>query len=393
MHLKDETIRALADGQLDATATLADHLNSCAECRSRLAAVQARTARVNARLAALDPRPAEAPRVQVAFAELGKRTTSTRMQKEPTEMLKNMFSPRYRPAWIALCTIVLLAVAFSFPDVQAFAGDLLARFRVQRVAVVEVTNNRLTELGGNTALAKQIGQLVSDSVTVSKEPGKPKTVASAAEASKLAGFTVRLAGSRSDTPALTVQDGAAFEFVVNRARAQTLLNEIGGNFSLPASIDRANVKVNIPAGVSAAYGECPPAGQEEASAQRGSPGRRYANCIMLVEIPSPTVDTPPEMDVRQLAELGLQISGMAPDQARAFSQKVDWTSTLVIPVPRNGASYKELAVDGATGYLIQRPADDAPQYVIVWVKNGIIYAVGGLGSDTSAALAIANSLK
>jgi hypothetical protein len=28
----------------------------------------------------------------------------------------------------------------------------------------------------------------------------------------------------------------------------------------------------------------------------------------------------------------------------------------------------------------------------MWVKDDIIYAIGGLGSDTSAALAMANSL-
>ncbi len=50
-------------------------------------------------------------------------------------------------------------------------------------------------------------------------------------------------------------------------------------------------------------------------------------------------------------------------------------------------------MDGVSGYLIQRPLDDAPDYAIIWVKQGIIYAVGGIGSDTSAALAMANSLK
>jgi hypothetical protein len=29
----------------------------------------------------------------------------------------------------------------------------------------------------------------------------------------------------------------------------------------------------------------------------------------------------------------------------------------------------------------------------MWVKDGIIYAIGGLGSDTSAALEMANSLQ
>ena len=394
MHLNDETLRAFLDQQLADTerAARAAHLNSCAECQARLNTIQARRARVNAHLVRLDPSPADAPRAaQIALAQLTARRMSS-FGKEKNSMVKTIFAQRFRPLWMGLSVIALFTVAFSFPSVRAFASDLLARFRVQKVTVVQVDNTRLNELTSSTALGKQIGQLVSDSIKVTKEPGKPQIVANAAEASKRAGFNVRTAGSRSDAPTITVQDGAAFEFVVNRARAQTLLNEAGAsNITLPPSIDGANIKVNIPTGVSIAYGDCPkPNAEENAS---GSPGRRFVNCVMLVQMPSPTVDTPADLDVAQLAELGLQFSGMKPDQARAFSQKVDWTSTLVIPNPRNGASYKEVNVDGVTGYVIQRPADDAPQYVIVWVKNGIIYAVAGLGSNTTGALEIANSLR
>jgi hypothetical protein len=118
-----------------------------------------------------------------------------------------------------------------------------------------------------------------------------------------------------------------------------------------------------------------------------------ANCILLAEIPSPSVNAPSDLDVEQLAEIGLQFTGMTPAQAHDFSQTVDWTSTLVIPIPRNGSTYKQVAVDGVTGYLIQRPADDAPQYALVWLKNGIIYAIGGEGSDTAGALAMGNALQ
>ncbi len=122
-------------------------------------------------------------------------------------------------------------------------------------------------------------------------------------------------------------------------------------------------------------------------------GRRLANCIMLMQIPSPTVDAPSNLDIKQLAEMGLEFTGMSPDQARTFSQTVDWTSTLVIPIPKNGSSYKQVPVDGVTGYMIQRPIDDAPQYALVWVKNGIVYAIGGMGNNSDAAIQMANSMK
>ena len=83
---------------------------------------------------------------------------------------------------------------------------------------------------------------------------------------------------------------------------------------------------------------------------------------------------------------------MSQEQAAAFTKTVDWTSTLIIPIPKNAATYEQVQVDGVTGTLIQRPADDAPQFVLVWVKNGIVYSIGGLGSNSQRAIDMANSL-
>ena len=84
---------------------------------------------------------------------------------------------------------------------------------------------------------------------------------------------------------------------------------------------------------------------------------------------------------------------MSQEQAQAFSQNVDWTSSLVIPIPRNAATYEQVSVDGVTGTLIQRPSDDAPEFALLWVKNGIIYAIGGLGSNSDRAIEMANTLQ
>jgi hypothetical protein len=273
---------------------------------------------------------------------------------------------------------------------------VLAQFRVSKISVVTVNTNILSQLGNGTDLSKQISQMLSDSVTVLKKPQASRTAANAADATKLAGFQVRFPTSRSDAPRLTVQDSGAFQFVVNRARAQSLLDQAGASgLKLPASIDGAVIKVSIPAGVIAGYGDCPTLDESaDTTNSKGSPGRTMINCIVLTQIPSPSVDAPPDLDIQQLAELGLQFGGMTKDQAHAYASTVDWTSTLVVPIPRNAAQYKPVNVDGgASGYLIQRPMDDAPQYAIVWVKSGIIYAVGGVGNDTTAALSIANSLK
>ncbi len=50
-------------------------------------------------------------------------------------------------------------------------------------------------------------------------------------------------------------------------------------------------------------------------------------------------------------------------------------------------------MDGVSGVLInQAGGEGSPHYLIVWVKNGIVYGLSGNG-DNSAGLALANSLQ
>ncbi len=392
MHLNDGQLRAYLDrGHAESERLAAEHhLASCDDCRTRADELAARSERVAAHLTVLAPSPGRfSP--QSALARFKER----RLRKE-IPLMKKFFGSRYRPAWGLLTVIALLVVSMSFVPVRAWAERLLAQFRVQRVTVLPVDPTRMSEVLYGSTITKQFAQILSDSMKVTKEPSKPRVVANAAEASQVAGFPVRLPSSRTDTPHITVQGGGAFEFTVNRARTQGLLNEIGySRLQLPASLDGALVKVNIPIGVTSAYGECPRLDNDEAKLNsHGSPGRTMLNCVVLAEIPSPTVDTPPNVNLKELAEIGLQVvAGMTAEQAHAYAQTVDWTTTLVVPIPRNSASSKEVQVDDVTGYLIQRPLDDAPQYALIWVKNGIIYAIGGLGNDTTTALSMGSSLK
>jgi hypothetical protein len=391
MHLNDDALRAYADHAWADMAGGAAHLATCAVCRGRLDALRDRAGRVAAHLASLDPGLDAAPRPAViALAQFNARKQAASQQEKPT-MFKRLFAPGLRPAWIGIGLVLVLAIALSFQPVRVWAGNLLGMFRVQQVVVLPVDNTRLSAITGDDALGQQISQMMSDSVKVTKDPGDPAAVPDAQAASDAAGFQVRLPTSRSDAPKVTVQAAAAFEFVADRNRAQDILNQAGfTDVQLPASVDGALIKVNIPAGVTAAYGDCPKLADE--SSVKGSIGRTMLNCIVLAQIPSPTVIAPPDLDVAAMAQIGLQFTGMTAEQAQAFSQSVDWTSTLVVPIPRNGAKYAQVPVDGVTGSLIQRPLDDAPEYSLIWVKNGIIYAIGGLGNNVDAAVAMANSL-
>jgi hypothetical protein len=291
--------------------------------------------------------------------------------------------------------VLILAVVLSVPSTRALAGKFLNLFRVQQVVVVPVDFTGMQQLTGNQTLGKQVSDLISSSITTQQKPGNPVTAADAASASQQAGFNVRV--PQGMMPArISVEGAAAFTIKVDATKAQALLNESGrSDLVLPSSINGADVSVNIPASVTVSFGTCPdPVAQDSAKSLNGngSAGRQYPDCVILAELPTPTVSAPPELNIAQLAQIGLEFTGMTSDQAAAFTQTVDWTSTLVIPLPKNAATYQQVTVDGVTGTLIQRPADDAPQYALLWVKNGIIYAISSLGTNSQQALQMANSL-
>lgn len=386
-HLSDGELRASLDGEL-AEAGIR-HLEACPACQARLPGIQQTARAVSARLSYLalqnEDRQPKAPAVYPALARLKNQLS----EPKETNMFKKLFTTR--SVWIGLSAVILLAVAFSVPTVRVWAGQFLGLFRIQQITVVPVDSGPLNQLQGDSTLGKQISELMSKSVTVTQQPGKPQSAADAAEAGQLAGFTVRLPDNQPAAPQLVVHGRTAFSALVDRARVQALLDETGRtDLKLPESIDGANIAIDIPASVIATYGTCPTGGDEPGS---GSVGRRYPDCVVFTQIPSPTVTTPPNIDLQQLAEIALQVSGMTAQQAKDFSQTVDWTTSLVIPIPKNAATYEQVTVDGVTGTLIQRPVDDAAQYLLLWVKDGIVYAIGALGSDTQRAIDMANSLK
>jgi hypothetical protein len=396
MHITDSSLRAYLDQQLSEMelSHIESHLQNCPDCRDRLAELTALASQVNQYLAALKPAPAEAPRL----ASLALRQFN---QKETRPMFKIFSKQNLRPVWVTVAVIAALAVALTFQPVQALAASFLGLFRVQQVVILPINSNTIQNLQNNQDVSKAISQLFSDSVDVTRKATPPQQAADAAAASKLAGFEVRQWKDSSLPSTITVSSGQAFTFTVNRDRAQQILTTMGNNtLQLPKDIDGAKISVDIPAGVSIAYGDCPVRHSEKQSAGAAAPTEQPTptvapDCLALLQIPSPTVNAPDSIDPAQLAAIGLQALGMSADQAKSFSQKVDWSTTLVIPIPTGEVTYQDVQVDGGSGYLLAPVQGSGPanaRYSVVWVKNGVIYSVAGTG-DPAQGLAVANDLQ
>lgn len=298
-------------------------------------------------------------------------------------MFTKLFSKKLQPLWVALALTVFLAVALTVPSVRALANDFLGLFRVEQFAVVQVNPGQLPEQLGDSVLFEE---LLSRNV-VMDEKGKPQEVETLAQAADLTGFTVRLPASFRDDAQLVVTPAADVTFQIDLKLIQGIIDELDmQGVDLPAALDGAEVSVEIPNGVSAASGECsldPDMALREGFDPDDPASYPITSCTTFVQMPSPNVNAPPGLDISKIGEAYLQLLGMSPEEAAKFSSHVDWTTTLVVPIPLYGTSYQEVSVDGVTGTLILSEGR-ATQYLLMWVKDSMIYALTGPGNSSTA---------
>ncbi len=101
----------------------------------------------------------------------------------------------------------------------------------------------------------------------------------------------------------------------------------------------------------------------------------------FVQVPSPQVNLPEGLDPVALAETGFLFLGMPPEDAHRMATSIDWTSTLVVPIPANAAQAREVTVDGVTGLLLESVNNNRRESALVWEKDGILYFMSGRGDS------------
>jgi hypothetical protein len=389
MHPTEGQLRAFYDGELSETELthMQAHFDMCPPCRQLAESLHVRAGHVQAVLAALDPAPEESAALVRDARSHFEAYSST---KEKIPMFQKLFAPRFRLAWAILAIAVVLTATLGLPPVRAIANDFLGLFRVQQVSAVPFDPLNLPE---NFNMDQtRITELVAENLKI-ETLGQAQEGVTSAEASSLAGIPVRLPTSpalSTGTPKLSVEPGTRLEFKVDLPRVQAIVSDAGfGDIQLPKELDGTTVKAELPMIVTAMYGEYMKPGP--ATGQDPDAGSWCVDCTVLVQLASPTVETPEGVDLAAIGKAYLRLTGMTDAEAESFSQTVDWSTTLVIPVP-SFTAHETVSVDGVNGMLIQQNADYATQYMLIWAKDGIVYALSGYGNRQTA-LEIANSLK
>ncbi len=185
----------------------------------------------------------------------------------------------------------------------------------------------------------------------------------------MSGVVVRELADLGEPEEIYVTDGGKGQLIIDLAGARAILEATGVDAALlPDNLDGRRVEVVIFAGVE----------------------QRWPDDFWLVQTESPLVEYPEGLDPALLGQALLQVLGMNADEAARLAQNIDWTSTLLLPIPQDFASFSEVTVGGVSGLALT--SLDGDRSVIMWQQEGIIYLLNGPGS-TGELVSLANSLR
>jgi hypothetical protein len=386
MHLSEDLLQTYLDHETSEQESeqIKKHLEACASCREDLSHSQQKLESSRSRLNSLSPEIT--PDASTLLAQIQTQRVNDAIPKKS----------HWRSFLAASIAVAALTTAFYFQPVRVWAAEFLSLFRVQQVAVLRFDPANLQQLNrglyGDDS-ERRLEQLLSDQVRIEKH-GDPKDVQTVNEAARIAGFGIQMPISLQSTR-IRVHPGVDAQFDIDVERLQGILDDAGrSDIKIPAEIDGETIRVNVPASVTTFFGSCPDQ-QEMSKENRRTQFKKYKNCKVLVQLPSPTVVAPPSLNVNELATQMMKLLGLKEEEARTFSESIDWATTLVIPIPIDpNVNVTEVNINGAKGYSFikgEPGTDSEVSYNLLWIRDGIVYSLMGHGT-VDESIAIANSI-
>jgi hypothetical protein len=380
-HADDGKLRAFLDGALaeGEHEAVQRHLASCPRCAEQAAVLEARNRRVHMLLAELEPQVDQdvvAPRIARARLE------ASLHERKERKMARNPFSRRYRPAWAAALLVMVVVLTLTVPPVRSLAGELLGLFRVQTIQFTPVSEDDWPDEATLQAVAPRIDRMFDQTLSITAQGEKESLTETLAR--ERAGFPVRLPAGGEENAQHEWTPPMHISFEIDLPQIEAVFAELGyQQIDLPTTLDGETVEADFAGILATSYGACDLEGGED------------RDCITFVQMPSPSASVPDGLDINQLGRVYLELLGMPVEEATHLSERIDWTTTLVLPFPHHiNITHETIQVDGVEGSLIHSESSyrPTPEYLLTWVKDDIIYAIAGKG-NTSEGLALAASLE
>lgn len=391
-------LRSHIDGELNPAdaAAMEAHLAGCESCRATVSAMRADAA-LAAGLVAAGPVPASAASAVFRRVEARRLAEEQPARANQVDVTAGSIRTRIarRPVLGGAVLTALLAAMLAVLPLQSFATALTQQFRVQQFAAVTIrvpsmkgvpepgTSQPYPPVGGSSGMPGSPGGADGKTsidamlnrfgtLTSTRTPQSQRQVPSLdAARAHFATDSARNGGVLKTVPADTLPAGAAslpVRYLVSDSVTGTYVLDVAAVKQQATSMgktDLANLPwpntsqlpfgFDIPAAVVVTYGT-------------GDQSFGY------LQMASPTLTVPSELDVNAFRAAVLALPGLPADTVAQIKAVKDWQKTLIIPVPADAVT-ENVTIGGSPGLLILDGASRGG--VVMWQANGVLYAVGG----------------
>ncbi len=277
-------------------------------------------------------------------------------------MFTQSFIKKYQTALSVLTVVAIIAISFSFAPVRVTAANFLKIFRVQTVKIVPVDEDHMEAIKNNPQLKGLIDELEPEVKVLTDS--EPQEVDSLAEAAELVNFDI------AEITALPDGLGEPASIIVHKQRVvqMNLDKEL-----LEAIFEAAEIEVSLPDSLNE---EPIIVTQSDAVIQKWQQAEK--DVLEFVQMMPPQIEYPDDLDLNALGVAGLQLLGMAKDEAEALAKTIDWANTLILPVPNNGkVTVTEITINGGKGFIFSEDSKNSNDETAVMWQKGISYFVNG----------------
>ena len=349
----------------------AAHLEGCSECQARFKVVSEDAASISRLLAV--------PEARVDTARAFSHVMSAR-RAQPALVLRLPFlRPAGRPAFALVAAVVAAAVVLV---AFTFSGFFFQPTTVKTVPVSVADVRALSQLAdyGTYSWTKQPQFQVATSAV---------DAATTADGLKVP-VVKNLPTGVSKTVTYGAMSQAVFTFTFSADKASSAAAKQGKTMpAMPKGIDGATLTVTVGPAVGEVYGDLnQPTGQSNGGQSSGSNEINLPQLI-VARSAAPTVKST-QVSVSQLENYILQQPGITDELKNALKAIGDPSHTLLIPIPVQYATSKNVTVQGVQGVALGD--NTGVGAAVVWVKDGSVYLVAG-SIKQSAAIDIANNLR
>lgn len=384
--LSDSALRALIDGEASGSDRPAweAHLAGCPECRARFARIR-EDAGIAATLVERLAPDRHAPDPALAYRRWRLHTRDSRMsQMKGASWMDRILGIRRRTAAVGAALVAIMALVIAFAPVATLADNVLNSFRVHEFAAITIPMDMVQQLSTmqqnvdpqtKQQMANEFNALGNFSTTLSRDSMRPATSIDQAKThlggSLLVPSTLPQAFAGTQ-PTIYLGDAGTAQYTLNVGKAEDILSRLSLTVQgLPDAQTTPDVTftLDVPASAVLDY-------------QAG--GKR----LVVGQMQSPTLNIPSTVDINALRDSILQIPGLPADLVAQIRAVKDWQRTLIIPVPA-GATTSQKTINGAPA--LQIVSKDGA--VVLWQKDGVLYAVGGQGLTGNDVMSVASSMK